>query len=103
MSEFGTPETPSYMGMAERLRRMQNKTPDRFRREPGPKPEPWVGRKRATQVKFSNFFFRFFSTFTTFQKFEKKFHQFFHSGTDTKIRSKHQGIKTSRSEGAKSQ
>ena len=56
MSEFGTPETPSYMGMAERLRRMQNKTPDRFRREPGPKPEPWVGRKRATQVQFFSIF-----------------------------------------------
>ena len=68
MSEFGTPETPSYMGMAERLRRMQNKTPDRFRREPGPKPEPWVGRKRATQVKIFKIFFRFFRLFKNLKK-----------------------------------
>ena len=48
-SEFGTPETPGYVGMAERLRRMQNKTPDRFRRDPGPKPA-MEQRKRATVV-----------------------------------------------------
>ena len=50
MSEFGTPETPSYVGMAERLRRMQQKTPDRFRRDPGERPEPWTGRKQNTVV-----------------------------------------------------
>ena len=48
-SEFGTPETPGYVGMAERLRRMQNKTPDRFRRDPGQKPA-WEPKKRATVV-----------------------------------------------------
>ena len=48
-SEFGTPETPGYVGMAERLRRMQSKTPDRFRRDPGPKPA-MEQRKRATVV-----------------------------------------------------
>ena len=51
MSEFGTPETPSYVGMAERLRRMQEKTPDRFRRDPGERPQPWTGRKKNTVVR----------------------------------------------------
>ena len=48
-SEFGTPETTGYVGMAERLRRMQNRTPDRFRRDPGKKPA-WEPKKRATVV-----------------------------------------------------
>merc|ERR1711892_738935 len=54
-SEFGTPETPGYVGMAERLRRMQSKTPDRFRRDPAPRPVQWEGRKRATQPRTPRF------------------------------------------------